>query len=58
MGRKPEIVGGAQGEVGEEFEVADAVGAELEIAGGNVVGGCSAEGTQVGGLDGAGEAEV
>lgn len=58
VGGEPEVVGGAKGEVGEELEVADTVGAQLEIAGWNTVGGCSAQGTQVGGLDGAGEADV
>lgn len=45
MGWESEVVGCAEGEVGEEFKVADAVGAQLEIAGWDAVGGCSAEGT-------------
>ncbi len=57
MGRKPEIVGCAQGEVAEELEVADGVGAQLEIAGGHTVHGFAAEGAEVDGLDGAGMAE-
>ena len=44
MGRKPEIIGCAQGEVAEEFEVADGVGAQLEIAGGHTVHGFATEG--------------
>lgn len=39
-----EVVGCAEGKVGEEFEVADAVGTQLEVAGWDAVGGCSAEG--------------
>ncbi len=58
VSREPEVVSSAKSEIGEEFEVANRVGAQLEIAGWNAVGGFSAEGTQVGGLYGTGEAEV
>lgn len=58
VGGQTEIVGGAEGEVGEELEVADAVGSQLEIAGWDAVGGCSTEGAEVGCLNGAGEADV
>ena len=37
-GGEVQEVGCAQGEVGEDFEVADAVGAELEVAGWDAVG--------------------
>lgn len=57
MGREAQVVGSAQRDVGEELEVADAVGAQLEVAGRHAVLGLPAEGTQVGGLDGAGESE-
>ena len=50
-------VGCAQGEVGEDFEVAHAVGAQLEVAGWDAVGGGSFEGGEVGCLHCAGEAE-
>lgn len=52
-----EVVGGAEGKVGHELEVARRVGAELEVAHGDAVGGGAAEGGEVERLDGAGEAE-
>lgn len=56
-GGEVEIVSGTHGKVAEELEIADVVGAELEIADGETVGGCAFEGTEVEGLDGAGVAE-
>ena len=53
-----EVVGGAHGKVGEDFEVADAVGAELEFAGFDVLRGVVAEGFEVGCLDGARKADA
>jgi len=52
-----QVVSGAQAEVGEEFEVPHGVGAQLEVAGGNAVSGVSTQRAEVGGLDGAGEAD-
>jgi hypothetical protein len=45
--RKIEVVGGAESEVGKEFEVAHTVGAELEVGGGHAVGRCALEGLEV-----------
>lgn len=56
LGGQVEVVGGAEGEVGHEFEVADGVGAELEVCDGDAVGGGAAHGLEVEGLDGAREA--
>lgn len=55
--RQVEVVRRAEGKVAEELEVADVVGAQLEIADGHAVGRLAAEGFEVGGLHGAGEAE-
>jgi hypothetical protein len=55
--RQVEVVGGAEGEVGEEFEVAHTVGAELEVGGGDTVGWCALEGLEVVEVDGTREAE-
>ena len=52
-----QVVGCSQGEVGEDFEVADAVGAELEVAGGDVVGGLAFQGGEVGCLNGSRKAQ-
>lgn len=57
MGGESEIVGGAESKVGEEFEVADGVGAQLQVAGWDVVGCVPAQGSEVGCLDGAGETD-
>lgn len=56
FGGEVEVVGCAQGEVGHEFEVAHGVGAQLEVADGDAVGGLAAERREVEGLDGAREA--
>jgi hypothetical protein len=45
--RKIEVVGSAEGKVGEEFEVAHTVGTELEVGGGDTVGRCALEGLKV-----------
>lgn len=42
-----EVVGGADGEVREEFHVADAVGSQLEVADGKTVLGLPPQGTEV-----------
>ena len=53
-----EVVCCSQGEVGEDFEVAEAVAAELEVRGwGGGVGGGAFEGGEVGCLDCAGQTE-
>ena len=46
-----EVVGGAHGEVGHEFDVANRVGAQLQVAGRHAVLGPPAERCQVGGCD-------
>ena len=51
------VVGCAHGEVGEEEEVADVVGAQLEVAGGHAVFGRAAQGAHVYGTDVDGGAE-
>lgn len=56
-GGQAQVVGGAEGEVGEELDVAGGVGAELEGGGGEAVGWGAFEGAEVEGLEGAGEAE-
>lgn len=56
LGGQGEEVGGAEGEVGEEFDVAHAVGADLEVADGHAVFGDASERPEVCGLDGAGQA--
>lgn len=53
VGGETKVVGGAHAEVGEEFQVADAVGAQLEIADWEADGGFAAQGTKVDCLDGA-----
>ena len=45
------VVGGADGKVGEEKEIADGVRAELEVTDGNTVGRSATEGAEVDGLD-------
>jgi hypothetical protein len=55
--REVEVVGGAEGEVGEEFEVAHTVRAELKVGGGDTVGRCALEGLKVVEVDGARETE-
>jgi hypothetical protein len=55
--REVEVVGGAEGEVGKEFQVAHTVGAELEVGGGDTVGRCALEGLEVVEVDGARETE-
>lgn len=57
-GREIEVVGRAQCEVAEELEVADIVGAQLEIADWHAVLGSAAEGFEVYCLHGAGVAGV
>lgn len=57
FGGEAEEVGGAEGKVSEDLEVADAVAAELELGGGEkpiALAGGSFERVEVGGLDGAG----
>ncbi len=48
-----QVVSGAQGEVGHELQVHDAVGADLQIAHRETVLCFSAEGSEVDGLDAA-----
>ena len=55
LGWQGEVVCRAEGEVGEELEVADAVGADLQVADGHAVGWCAAERAQVCCLDVAGK---
>lgn len=55
--RKVEVVGSAEGEVGEKFEVAHTVGAELKVGGGDTVGWCALEGLEVVKVDGTRETE-
>lgn len=50
------VVGGAQSEIAHEFEIADAVRAELEVAHGKAMGRLTAKGLVVEGLEGEGEA--
>jgi hypothetical protein len=45
--RKIEVVGSTESKVGEEFEVAHTVGAELEVGGGDTVGWCALERLEV-----------
>ena len=51
------VVGGTHGEVGEEEEVTDRVGAELEVADRDAVRGFAAEGPEAEGLDVEGSVE-
>lgn len=55
-GGQAEVVGGAEGEVAEELEVADRVGPELEVARGNAVLGFAAKRLEVEGLERTGHA--
>lgn len=55
LGGEFEIICGAHGEVGEEFEVAHRVGAELEIADGQAVRGFAPKWPHVDGEDGFGK---
>lgn len=48
-----QVVSGAQGEVGHEFEVHNAVGADLQIADREAVLCFAAEGAEIDGLDAA-----
>lgn len=48
-----QVVSGAQGEVGHELEVHDAVGADLQIADWKAVLCFSAKGSEIDGLDAA-----
>ena len=52
-----EVVGGAEGEVGEKFEVAYTVGTQLEVGGGDTVGWCALERLEVVEVDGTRETE-
>jgi len=54
--RQVEVVCGAQSKVGEEFEIADAVGADLQVGGWGAVGRFSLQRFEVGQLDGAWQA--
>lgn len=51
FGRKIEVVGSAEGEVGKEFEVSHAVGTELEVGSGHAVCWCSLQRFEVVELD-------
>lgn len=51
-GGESEVVGGTEGDVSLHFEIADRVGADLEVADGEAVGCLTAEGLVVDGLDG------
>lgn len=53
-----QVVGGAQGEVGHELEVHDAVGADLQVADWEAVVRFAAEGAEVDGLDAARDADA
>lgn len=55
-GGQAEVVGGTEGEVAEELEVADRIGPELEVARGNAVLGFATKRLEVEGLEGAGHA--
>lgn len=54
--RQAEVVGRAQREVAEELQVARRVRAQLQVARGHAVLGVAAEGLQVEGFEGAGQA--
>lgn len=53
-----QVVGRTHSEVGEEFEVAHTIRAELEVATREAVFRAAPEGTEVDGLDAAGKADV
>ena len=56
--RQAEVVGGAQGKIGKEFETALAVGAQLQVGSGHAELALAAERSKVERLDGAGDAWV
>ena len=57
-GGQAQVVGGAQGKVGEELEVGQSKGAQLQIAGRDTVLAFTAQRLHIQGLHGAGEAGV